>query len=56
VHYPKIAQIVKKAAQDHDLPYIEHKTFFGAIASHTRFLKQFGTTPKGVMIANAMTT
>ncbi|MFT6054781.1 MAG: linoleoyl-CoA desaturase [Roseivirga sp.] len=54
VHYPKIAQIVKETAKDHDLPYIEHKTFFGAIASHTRFLKQFGTTPKGVLVPNVM--
>ena len=50
VHYPKIAEIVKETAKEHDLPYIEHETFFGAVASHTRFLKQFGTTPKGVMV------
>jgi linoleoyl-CoA desaturase len=54
VHYPQIAQIVKETAKDHNLPYIEHETFFGAIASHTRFLKQFGTTPKGVLVPNAM--
>ncbi|WP_082793947.1 fatty acid desaturase family protein [Roseivirga seohaensis] len=50
VHYPKIAQIVKETAKEHDLPYVEHETFFGAVASHTRFLKQFGTTPKGVLV------
>ena len=43
VHYPKIAGIVKETAKDHGLPYLEHKTFFGAIASHTRVLKKFGS-------------
>ncbi len=42
VHYPKIAEIIKQTAKDHQLPFIEHKTFFGAIASHTRVLKKFG--------------
>lgn len=42
VHYPKIAQIVRQTAKDNGLPYLEHRTFFGAIASHTRLLKQFG--------------
>jgi linoleoyl-CoA desaturase len=43
VHYPKMAEIIKQTANDHNLPFIEHKTFFGAIASHTRVLKKFGT-------------
>lgn len=43
VHYPEIAQIVKSTAKEHNLPYIEHETFFGAIASHIRFLKKYGT-------------
>lgn len=42
VHYPKISEIVKQTAADHNLPYLEYKTFFGAIASHTRALKKFG--------------
>lgn len=42
VHYPKISQIVKETAKDHNLPYIEHQTFFGAIGSHIRFLKKYG--------------
>ena len=45
VHYPKISEIVKQTALDHNLPCIEHKTFFGAIASHTRILKKFGKQP-----------
>ena len=42
VHYPRISKIVKQAAKDHNLPYLEHKTFFGAIASHARILKKLG--------------
>lgn len=45
VHYPEISKIVRQTASDHDLPYLEHKTFFGAIASHTRALKNFGRVP-----------
>ncbi len=43
VHYPSISGIVKETARDHNLPYIEHKTFLGAIGSHIRFLKKYGT-------------
>jgi linoleoyl-CoA desaturase len=42
IHYPKIAGIVKQTAHDHNLPYMEYETFFGAIASHIRVLKKFG--------------
>lgn len=41
-HYPKIAPIVKQTAKEHGLPYLEHKTFWGAIKSHQRVLKRFG--------------
>ncbi|MDH3648241.1 MAG: acyl-CoA desaturase [Saprospiraceae bacterium] len=44
VHYPKISSIVKQTAKDHNLPYLEQRTFFGAIASHIRTLKKFGST------------
>ncbi len=46
VHYPKIAPIVKQTAQEFNLPYLEHGTFFGAIASHVRVLKKFGNPEK----------
>lgn len=46
IHYPKIAKIVKQTAHDHNLPYIEYNTFFGAVASHIRILKKFGSAPK----------
>ncbi len=42
VHYPKISKIVRETAKDHNLPYLEQRTFFGAIASHARILKKFG--------------
>ena len=42
IHYPRIAPIVKQTALDHNLPYMEHKTFGGALASHIRVLKRFG--------------
>ena len=46
VHYPKISKIIKQTALEHNLPYMEHKTFRGAIASHTRVLKKFGRSPQ----------
>jgi linoleoyl-CoA desaturase len=42
VHYPKIAPIVKEVAEAHGLPYHRHPTFFGAVASHARQLRQLG--------------
>lgn len=42
IHYPRIAPIVRQTAMEHNLPYIEHETFLGAVASHTRMLKKFG--------------
>ena len=42
VHYPKISKIVRQTAKEHNLPYLEQETFFGAIGSHIRFLKKYG--------------
>lgn len=42
VHYPKIAGIIRKTAQEFKLPYFEHKTFTGALQSHYYFLKKLG--------------
>lgn len=44
VHYPKISAIVKQTALEHNVPYLEQKTFLGAISSHLRTLKRFGST------------
>ena len=43
VHYHKIAKIVKKTAQEFNVPYHEHKTFYGAVRSHFSLLHQLGT-------------
>ncbi len=43
VHYPKISPIVKQTARDHNLPYLEQKTFWGAIVSHAKVLRNFGS-------------
>ncbi|NQX91075.1 MAG: acyl-CoA desaturase [Flavobacteriales bacterium] len=42
VHYRKIAPIVKKTAQEFNVPYYEHKTFAGALVSHFKVLYQLG--------------
>ena len=43
VHYPKISIILKETAKEYNLPYLQHKTFFGAIKSHFSLLNQLGT-------------
>lgn len=43
VHYKDISQIVRSTAQEFDIPYYEHKTFFGAVKSHFSLLDQLGT-------------
>jgi linoleoyl-CoA desaturase len=45
VHYPKIAEIVKKTAQEFQLPYFEYQTFREAVASHWRQLRALGRKP-----------
>ncbi len=44
VHYPKIATIVQKKAEEYGLPYHVNRTFLGALWQHTRMLKQLGTS------------
>lgn len=43
VHYRKIAHIVKKTAEEFNLPYYQHKTFLGALKSHFTLLYRLGT-------------
>jgi len=43
VHYRKISKIVKATAIEYNLPYNQHKTFFGALRSHFALLNQLGT-------------
>jgi linoleoyl-CoA desaturase len=42
VHYVALSEIVKKTAEEFDLPYIENKTFGLALVSHYNMLKKFG--------------
>lgn len=42
IHYPAIAPIVKKTAQEFGLKYMEHQTFIIALRSHIAILKKFG--------------
>jgi linoleoyl-CoA desaturase len=42
VHYPELSKIVKKTAEEFNVPYIQNPTFFSAIASHLRTLKKLG--------------
>lgn len=45
VHYRKIAGIVKETALEFGLPYKSSRTFVGALAGHTRLLRQLGRRP-----------
>jgi linoleoyl-CoA desaturase len=42
IHYPQIAEIVKETAEEYGVPYLENRTFFGAVASHFSFLYALG--------------
>jgi linoleoyl-CoA desaturase len=43
VHYRQIAPIVKATAEEFNVPYHSHKTFFGALKSHFKLLYELGT-------------
>lgn len=45
VHYKKISGIVKQTALEFGLPYKSEPTFFSALASHGRLLKELGKKP-----------
>lgn len=42
VHYPKLSEIVKKTAEEFNVPYIENTTFLGALKSHYIMLRHYG--------------
>jgi len=42
IHYPALAEIVKKTAEEFNVPYIENPSFMGALRSHYKMLKRFG--------------
>jgi len=43
VHYKGISKIVKSTAEEFDLPYYQHKTFYSAVKSHFTLLHLLGT-------------
>jgi linoleoyl-CoA desaturase len=45
VHYDKIAEIVKKTANEFNLPYNEFKTTKDALVAHFRYLRSMGLKP-----------
>lgn len=42
VHYSALSELVKKTAEEYNLPYYEEPTFRSALATHVRMLKQLG--------------
>ncbi len=42
IHYEKISKIVKKTAQEFNLPYYEYTKFHEAVASHLKILRLLG--------------
>ena len=43
IHYPELSKIVKATADKYGVNYIESETFSGAIKSHFKMLKKFGS-------------
>lgn len=43
IHYPKLAPIVESTAREYGIPYLYNDTFSGALSSHIRTLKRFGS-------------
>jgi len=53
VHHKKISGIVKRTAEEFNLTYKQHKTFFGALKSHFSMLHKLGTGKYDKMLAKA---
>jgi linoleoyl-CoA desaturase len=45
VHYPELGDLVRDIAVKHGVTYNEHRTLFGAVASHYRTLRRLGMEP-----------
>ena len=39
VHYPALNKIVRETCQEHNIPYIEYKSFWRAFLSHIKVIK-----------------
>lgn len=49
IHYKKLSAIVKQTAHEFNHPYLEQRTFSGAIISHAKTLAKLGRKPQPVM-------
>jgi linoleoyl-CoA desaturase len=45
IHYPAISKLVQAKCKEFNLPYNYNPTFFGAVASHFRVMKNLGKPP-----------
>ena len=43
VHYRKLSKIVRETAEEFEVPYYSHRTFYHALKSHFRLLHNLGT-------------
>jgi linoleoyl-CoA desaturase len=46
IHYPAISKLVQAKCKEFNLPYNYNPTFFGAVASHFRVMKNLGKAPE----------
>ncbi len=53
VHYRKISKFVKETAEEFNIPYHHHRTFFGALKSHFTLLNQLGTGKYDINLARS---
>jgi linoleoyl-CoA desaturase len=47
VHYPAISKVIEETCKEYGVRYTAHRTFFGAVASHYRWLNLMGRPPVG---------
>jgi linoleoyl-CoA desaturase len=52
-HYPDISGIVRRTANEFGLPYILYDTYFDAVTSHYRAVRELGMEPAPVSAAAA---
>ncbi len=45
VHYPAISKIVEETCKAYNMPYNYNETFWGAVGSHVRVMKELGKAP-----------
>ena len=43
IHYPTIAPIVKKFCEEHNIPYVNHPTIFGAYKSYLKTIRHYNS-------------